>query len=57
MWKQEASIACFQKSVSSKFLSDEAWTGISGIVNSQNNSNDYPKVPMPNLKLLCMTLM
>jgi hypothetical protein len=53
MWKQEASIACFQESVASKFLSVEAWAGLSGIV----NSNDFSKVPMPVLKLLCMTLM
>jgi hypothetical protein len=57
MWKQEASIACFQESEASKFVSVEAWAGLSGNVNSQNNSNDFPKVPMPVLKLLCMTLM
>jgi len=57
MWKQEASIACFQESVASKFLSDEAWAGLSGNVNSQNNCNDVPKVPMPVLTLLCVTLM
>jgi hypothetical protein len=57
MWKQEASIACSQESVASTFLSDEAWAGLSGNANSQNNINDVPKVPMPVLKLLCMTLM
>jgi hypothetical protein len=56
MWKQEASIACFQESVASKFLSHEAWAGLSGNINSQNKGNDFPKVPMPVLKLLCMTL-
>jgi hypothetical protein len=57
MWKQEASIVCFQESVASKFLSVEAWAGLSGNVNSQNNSNNFSKVLMPVLKLLCMTLM
>jgi hypothetical protein len=57
MWKQEASIACFQESVAYQFLSNEAWARLNGNVNSQNNSNEFPKVPMPVVKLLCMTLM